>query len=71
MKIAMMLAVNMPLMTTVPRMRRAAAPEPEANHKGHAPQNEGERSHQNRPQSQAELPRGLLQPEVCLSRTLP
>lgn len=36
-KTAMRVAANMPTITTVPRMRRDAAPEPEAVHGGTQP----------------------------------
>src|SRR6202022_2165206 len=36
-KTAIIVAANMPVMTTVPRMRRAAAPEPVATHSGTQP----------------------------------
>ena len=49
---AISVAVSMPVITTVPRMRRAAAPDPLADPERHAAEDEGERRHQDRPQPQ-------------------
>ena len=51
-KTAISVAASMPVITTVPRMRRDAAPEPLGDPQRHAAEDERERGHQDRPQPQ-------------------
>ena len=59
----------MPLITTVPRMRREAAPDPVGDPQRHAAEDEGERGHQDRPQPQLRAFERRGRPRPCRLRS--